>query len=318
MLTVLSQVDVKQSITMLQAIDILEVAFKQLALGQTVLPLRTALPIDKKQAVTLTMPAFMQGQEALGVKIVSVFPENAAAKIPVINGVIVLLDAETGRAKALIEASYLTALRTGAVSGLATRYLAKENAKHLAVIGSGPQAVMQLEAVAAVRPIDTVSLWSRDYNKAMAFAKIIEDHYEVLCHREIKQAVKQAEVICTATPSTEPLIHLADINPEVHINAVGSHTPAMTEVSLEVMAKATVVVDQREAALAEAGEVIAAVKAKCLEVQQLIELGQLILSPPSLSHGLTVFKSVGLAIQDISIAQVVYENAVVQGRGLKM
>lgn len=303
---------------MQQAITAMETAFIQLAQDKALSPLRTPVPIKEPQGLMLTMPAFMADQQALGVKVVSIFPANTVKNLPAINGVILLVDAASGETKALMEASFLTALRTGAVSGLATRYLAKADAKQVAIIGAGAQALTQLEAIAAVRPIEKVSVWSRNHANAVAFAQKITGRYDITCARTIQQAVKEAEIICTATASTEALIHLPDIGEQVHINAVGSHTPAMCEISNEVMAHAQVVVDKREAALAEAGEVISALEAGCLKRDDVLELGELVLAPAKARQGLTVFKSVGLAIQDISIAHVVFDNAIAQGIGTQV
>ncbi|RMX20982.1 ornithine cyclodeaminase family protein [Legionella jordanis] len=308
----LSLEDVKQCINMKEAIDCMEVAFKQLARDEVILPLRTAMPIKEEEGMSLCMPSYLPEQEALGLKVVSVFPKNRDKELPTIFGTILLLDAKTGELKAIMEGTYLTALRTGAVSGLATKYLSPERDCHLALIGAGGQAATQLQAVAAVRTIKKISIWSRNLESAEQFADTIKDHFEVEAHSELKQALKEADIICTATSSTEPLIHLNDIKPNAHINAIGSHTREMQEISADVLAKALIVVDQKKAALAEAGEIIAAVGSKTISKTNLKELGRLLLmkSTSTYKEKLTVFKSVGLAIQDISIAEAVYKNAV--------
>lgn len=309
-LTILTLDEIKKCITMEQAINTMENAFKQLANKQAVFPLRTPLSINKENALFLTMPAYLIEQEALGLKVVSVFPSNPSINKPTINGAILLLDAQTGEIAAIMEAAYLTALRTGAVSGLATKYLTKKNAHHVAIIGAGIQAITQLEAVATVRDIKQVSIWSRNKERADAFANTISDHFEVQVYDDIQSAVKKADIICTATGSTRPLIHLKDIKPTVHINAIGSHTREMCEIANDVMAKASIVVDQLDAVLAEAGEVISAIENKKLKLTSIRELGNLITTNQRGYKGkMTVFKSVGLAIQDISIAQEVYRNA---------
>lgn len=315
---VLSQADVKQCIDMQQAIAAMESAFKQYHHGQVELPLRTSVSIKEEEALTLTMPAYLSGEKALGLKVVSVFPNNLARNKAVINGAILLLNEQTGEVQALMEAGWLTALRTGAVSGLATRYLAREDATHLAIIGSGVQAMTQLQAVCALRPIDKISIWSRDLKKAQAMAKNIDRSYDVACYQTIPETVKDADVICTATASTEALIQWQDVKPDAHINAVGSHNLLMRELGNDLMAKAVVVVDQLQAALAESGEVAAAIAAKCLSVEDIVELGAVVCGQHPDKHQLTVFKSVGLAIQDISIAHVVYQNALKKGLGTKL
>ncbi|WP_232220395.1 ornithine cyclodeaminase family protein [Legionella tunisiensis] len=170
-LRLLSLPEVKQSITMNQAIDAMERTFLQLAKQEVRLPLRTGIPIVEENALTLTMPAYLARDKTLGLKVVSIFPNNLAKNKPSITGFIMLLDANTGEPKVLMDAAYLTALRTGAVSGLATKYFARDDANHVAIIGSGTQALTQLEAVAAVRNIKRVSLWSRNKENAEKLAK---------------------------------------------------------------------------------------------------------------------------------------------------
>lgn len=315
-LMVLSQREVRQCIDMEQAIKVMENAFTEYYRGQAVLPLRTSVRIEKENASTLTMPAYLSQQNSLGLKVVSIFPNNVAINKPIINGVLLLLNELTGEALAIMEAGYLTALRTGAVSGLATQLLASEDASHVAIIGSGVQALTQLEAMACVRPIKEVSVWSRDFENCRAFAQKVQAQYDVDCHQNISDAVKNADIICTATPSEIPLISIKDLKERVHVNAVGSHAPGMNEVHNDVIAKATVVVDQVEAAMAEAGEIISALKANCIRKEDLIELGLLAIKGPLQNmRNITVFKSVGLAIQDISIAHEVYLNALKKGLG---
>lgn len=315
-LKILSLSEIKQSITMHQAIDAMETAFIQLAMSEVKLPLRTAVAIDSENALTLTMPAYLAKDKALGLKVVSIFPHNLNQGKPSINGLILLLDANTGEPQALMDAGYLTALRTGAISGLATKYFARDNASHVAIMGSGVQAYSQLEAVAAVRPITRVSIWSRHFENAKNFAKKLESQYDVHIYDSVTSAVMHADIICTATSSKEPFIHLQDLAPHAHINAIGSHSHVMKEVSNDVLHHAVVIVDQLEAALAESGEIISAVEKNMIPKDAIIEIGQWLLRKDGdHKEQLTVFKSVGLAIQDVSVARVVYQNALSQGLG---
>lgn len=309
-ITFLSATDVKQCITMEDAIDDMEHAFLQLANQQVIMPLRTTVTITNEHATTHIMPAFFEQEKQLGMKVVSLFPNNSTRNLPAINGVILLLDATTGEPKALMDASYLTALRTGAVSGLATRLLAREEASHVAIIGSGVQALTQLEAIVHVRPIKRVSVWSRSHEHALTFASQIEHRFDTQVCRDIHQATCDADIICTATNSTEPLIYFENIKKDAHINAIGSHSRTMHEIAPEIFKHTTTVVDQHEAAFAEAGEIISAIEAGILDADSILELGALLKTKESkLKQKLTVFKSVGLAIQDISIAEKVYKNA---------
>lgn len=316
-LQLLSLNDVKQSITMLEAIRATEGAFMQLARQEAQLPLRTGITIDAEQALTLTMPAYLEKDKALGLKVVSVYPNNRTKNKPVITGFIMLLDANTGEPKALIDAAYLTALRTGAISGLATQYFASETARHAAIIGSGVQAETQLEAIAAVRDIKQVSVWSRDIKNAQKFATKYASQFDINVCEQVSQAVCDADVICTATSSTEPLIQLHDVQTHAHINAIGSHTPMMREVSDELLGQAAVIADQAQAVLAESGEIISALKHNQLKQNSIIELGDWLLHKKSdYKNNLSVFKSVGLSIQDLSVASVVYKNAMEKKLGV--
>ncbi len=316
-LKILTQKELRECINMKQAIVAMEEAFKEYYAGAAVLPLRTPVSITEEDALTLTMPAYLGKQQALGLKVVSIFPNNIKQNKPSINGLILLLDERSGEGKALMEAGYLTAMRTGAVSGLATQYLAKEDAAHVAILGSGVQAYTQLEAVLNVRPIKKISLWSRSLESAKTFAQQLDhQQYEIKCFADIHDAVAEADVISTATSSTEPLIHLADLKAGVHINAVGSHTPQMREIDNKVLANSLVVVDQIEAACAEAGEIVSALQEKSITMNDLLELGAVIAGVKGKKdYQYSVFKSVGLAIQDISIAHAVYLNACKKGLG---
>ena len=316
-LLLLSLTDIKQSITMNQAITAMEHAFIQLAKNQVQLPLRTGISIESEEALTLTMPAYLANDKTLGLKVVSIFPNNLAKNKPSITGFIMLLDAETGDPLALMDAGFLTALRTGAISGLATRYFATDTAHHVAIIGAGTQARTQLEAVAAVRDIKQVSLWSRQIKNARQFASEFENQYNINVFESIPLAIRDADIICTATNSTEPLIHFKDVQPHTHINAIGSHSPSMREMSNDVLSHAVVIADQLEAVLAESGEIISAIKEHQLKQDSIIEIGHwLEHKNTDYKNQLTVFKSVGLAIQDVSVAAVVYHNAIHKNLGV--
>ncbi|KTD56542.1 ornithine cyclodeaminase [Legionella santicrucis] len=315
-LRLLSRDEVKQCITMDQAITAMENAFVQLAKQQVQLPLRTGIPIKEEDALTLTMPAYLAQDKALGLKVVSIFPRNNAKNKPSITGCILLLDANTGEPQALMDGGYLTALRTGAVSGLASNYFAVDNATHVAIIGSGVQAETQLQAVATVRAIKQVSVWSRNISNAEQFAEKFADQYAINVYDHIPAAVKNADIICTATGSTAPLLHFKDIQPHAHINAIGSHTAQMKELDNDLLSRAIVIVDQLHAVLTEAGEIISALQQNYLKQESIIEIGDWLLHKnQDYKNQLTAFKSVGLSIQDLSVASVVYHNAVTKKLG---
>ncbi|WP_298626774.1 ornithine cyclodeaminase family protein [uncultured Legionella sp.] len=314
-LKLLSLSEVKQSITMVEAIDAMERAFVQLAQQEAILPLRTGIPVGTN-GLTLTMPAYLSKEKILGLKTVTVFPDNVQHNKPSINGTILLLDATTGEPLMLMDAGYLTALRTGAISGLATKYFSRDLPSTVTIVGAGVQAVTQLEAIAAVRQIERIFVWSRNLESARKFIKEIGSSYDIQVCEHLSLALKQSDIICTATASTEPLVYLHDLQPHAHINAVGSHHPSMQEISGDVLQNAVVIVDQIGAAMQEAGEIINAVEQQKIKKESIIELGSWLLKKtPHAQEQLTVFKSVGLAIQDLAVAQVVYQNALKMNLG---
>ncbi|KTD51198.1 ornithine cyclodeaminase family protein [Legionella quateirensis] len=318
-LMVLAQNEIQQSINMEQAIKIMESAFKEYHENKALTPLRTGISVDKEHALMLTMPAYLSQQNALGLKVVSVFPKNRERDKPVITGALLVMNEQTGEPQAIMEAGYLTALRTGAVCGLATQYLARPDARHVAIIGSGVQAMTQLEAVSCVRTIKRVSIWSRNFENALSFAQKIKSRFEVTCYEQLQDAVSEADIICTATSSTEPLLYWSHLKKQVHINAVGSHTPEMREIANDVLANSIVIVDQMDAALKEAGEVVFALQEDCIQLSDIVELGAVVSGKEhQMNSRTTVFKSVGLAIQDVSIAHAVYVNALAKGLGTQV
>lgn len=314
-LKLLSLSDVKQSITLSEAIDAMERAFIQLAQQEATLPLRTGISVGEN-GLTLTMPAYLSSEKILGLKVVSVFPDNIQQNKPSINGTILLLDATTGEPLILMDAGYLTAVRTGAVSGLATKYFSRDCSSTVTIVGAGVQAITQLQAIAAVRQIKRVFVWSRHADSAQKFAKEVQDFFDVEVSEQLSSALQESDIICTATASTECLVHRQDLQAHAHINAIGSHHPSMQEISGEVLQKAVVIVDQIDAVMKESGEIINAIDQQKIRKESIIELGSWLLKKvPQAQEQLTVFKSVGLAIQDLAVAQVVYQNALKMNLG---
>ena len=307
---ILTAKDVRAALPMPAAIDAMRKTFGLLAAGQANVPLRTAIDIPKHDAVTLLMPAYLHVGNRLGAKIVSVFPNNTHRELPTIHAIVILINAATGQPQALIEGTALTAIRTGAASGLATDLLARPEASTLAIIGSGVQARTQLEAVCCVRKIERVWVYSPNRNHAERFAADMAGRDGVPSWIEVAAsapgAASQADIICAATTSPTPVIGAADVRAGTHVNGIGSYSPAMREIDPNLVKGARVIVDQRQAALAEAGEVIACIKDSSLKESDLIELGEVVngTQPGRTSADqITFFKSVGLAAQDVSAAQ---------------
>jgi alanine dehydrogenase len=325
-LLILSGTDVRRAITMAEAIQAVKGAYVQLSAGKAVVPLRTTLPVEKRNGVTLFMPAYLAADDAMAAKIVSVFPENLARGLPTIHAIVIVVDAETGCPTALMDGTYLTALRTGAASGAATELLARTDARVAAIFGAGAQARTQLEAVCTVRTIEKV--WVYDAVPAAAAAYVAEMKArgapmpaDISAAESPAQAVREADVICTATTSHTPVFADADLKPGIHINGIGAYTPEMQEVPAETVARATIVVDSRSASLAEAGDLIIPLQAKLITEAGIHgEIGELIagLIPGRRSdRDVTFFKSVGVAVQDVAVARLILQRAVELGLGLE-
>ncbi|MFC2023345.1 ornithine cyclodeaminase family protein [Chloroflexota bacterium] len=315
---ILSGADVRRAVTMAEAIQTVREAYVQLAAGDALVPLRTPIPVDSYEGVTLFMPAYLASSNALGAKIVSVFPGNAAQGLPTIHAAIIVVEAETGRPTALIDGTYLTALRTGAASGVATDLLARQDARVAAIFGAGAQARTQLEAICTVRSINKVWVYDTVFEAAVRFAEDMGTRglpipTDISAAKSPKQAVQEADVVCTATTSTAPVFDDADLKPGVHINGIGSYTPAMQEIPGETVARARVVVDSRSACLAEAGDLVVPLRLGLFDESgvygQIGDIAAGRLAARSSSEEITFFKSVGVAVQDVSVAALVLRRA---------
>lgn len=323
-LRILSGADVRQAVTMAEAIEAVKQAYIQLSAGQAVVPLRTPVPVERQSGVTLFMPAYLAASDALGAKIVSVFPGNPARGLPLIHAVVLVLDAETGQPVALMDGTYLTALRTGAASGVATDLLARREASVVAIFGAGAQARTQLEAVCTVRQIGQVWVYDPDRRAVETYVAEMKVRggpipADIWAADSPAQAVRHADVICTATTSHSPVFADADLKVGVHINGIGSYTPDMQEVPAETVARARVVVDSRSASLAEAGDLIIPLRQGIVAETDIYgEIGQVAagtLPGRSSEEEITFFKSVGVAVQDVAVAGLVLHRAAELGLG---
>jgi ornithine cyclodeaminase len=283
-------------------------AFSAALNGEVTGPLRTSLSRHR----VLVMPAEHTSGSAL-VKVIGLQPGGWQHGLPSISGAVLWIDPGTGRVAALLDATALTALRTGAASGLATALLAAPGASVLAMLGTGGQATDQIEAVCAVRPIREVRLFGRHAGRRAALCADLAARHPAISFLDAPsaaEAVRGAHVICTATRSQAPLFEARDLEPEVHINAVGAYRPDMCEIPAQAFGQAAIVViDQLEAALAEAGDVLQAIAAGYIRPESLVEIGQLLAAPADPPAGMTIFKSVGIAAQDWALAELVVGRA---------
>ncbi len=291
---------------MREAVEAMKVAFGQLSAGRATLPLRSRIELPKAAGVILIMPALLPKTGDFAIKVVSVFGENRARELPTIHALVVALDPASGVPLGLLEGATLTALRTGAASGAATDLLARPEARTLAIFGSGVQARTQFEAVCAVRPIEAAWVFSRSPDHSQLFAT--EMGREPWAPPTISvadtpaAAVREADIVCTATTSSTPVFDGHDLRPGTHINAVGGYTAAMQEVDGTTVARALVVVDSKEAALAEAGDLIIPIREGRISAEHVhAELGEVVNGTRvgrTDPEQITLFKSVGVAVQD--------------------
>lgn len=320
----LSRNDLRQVVSMQQCIELVKNAFVELYKGRAEVPLRLGLDVNPGQDVTLLMPAFLPELAALGFKVVSVFQSNSERNLPVTSAMVCLVDSETGVPSAVLNGSYLTQLRTGAVSGAAADLMSRPDSRNLVVIGGGAQGVTQAVAVAAVRDIATITVVDRFDASFPRFRAAIEQDWPELVDKlsfatDGEEAVRNADIICLATTSKQPVFDASWVKPGTHVSGVGSFTPEMQETPEEFVTNARIVVDMKEHALAETGDLIIPIRNGSLRESDIVgELGGLVLGefPGRTSdEELTFFKSVGNAVQDMTVAAFAVKAAKEQGIG---
>ena len=310
---------------MAEVIEIVKEAFIQLSTGEAIVPIRTPIEVTSHNGVVLFMPAYLSGSDALGMKVVSVFPDNVRLNRPTISALVVINDATTGAPRAVLDGSYLTALRTGAASGVATQLLARPESEAVAIFGAGVQGRTQLEAVCEVRDIHRAWIYDVVRNAAEHFADEMSRRGgrippDIQIASSPAEATRDADIICTATTSPTPVIAEADLKPGVHINGIGSFKPEMQEVDEATVQRALLVVDSREAAWAEAGDlIIPRDKGLIKESDVYAELGEIAMGQKSGREDkdqITFFKAVGSAVQDVSVADYLLQKAERDGLGI--
>lgn len=311
---VLTHSDVERLLLMPACIALMRDTLAARAQGKAIQPPRTAIRTDGT-ATMLAMPAWVADPAALGVKVVSVFPGNSARGLDTHQGAVLALDPGTGQVLAILEAGAVTAIRTAAVSAVATDLLATPDAGDLALLGAGAEARTHLAAMAAVRTLRRVRVWSRSTERARAFARSADvpgiPSIEVMPSAEA--AVRDASIICTLTASSTPVLAGAWLAPGAHLNAVGAHTPDTRELDTDAVTGARIVVDARESALAEAGDLLIPITEGRLRPADIhAELGEVITGARTgraSSTEITLFKSLGLGIEDVAAARHVVAEA---------
>jgi alanine dehydrogenase len=323
---VLTRSQVRELVPMPEAIALMKTAFAELSAGRTVSPLRTVIPLPDREGDALFMPAYVPAMDALGLKSVNVFRRNPQRGLPVIHAIVSLVDPETGQPLAIMDGTYLTALRTGAVSGAAADLLARPESRVLVAIGAGAQGVTQIAAVCAVRSIERVIAVDVHETALERLRETMRQDWPEIAERlettTDAAAVREADVVCTATTSHTPVFRDEDIRPGTHISAVGAYTPEMQELPAETVARATVVVDAVDAALAEAGDLITPLREGRVSREHFArELGMVVSGDApgrTSSDEVTLFKSVGNAVQDVVVGKRAVELARERGIGTEI
>lgn len=323
----LTRSQVRALVSMPDAIALMKQAFAELSAGRTVSPLRTVIPLPDREADALFMPAYVPAMDALALKSVNVFRNNPQRGLPAIHALVMLVDTSTGQPAAIMDGSYLTALRTGAVSGAAADLLARQDSRTLAVIGAGAQGVTQIAAICAVRPIERVLAVDVSEAALERLQADIRQDWPDLSERievstDAAAAVRQADIVCTATTSRTPVFADSDLKPGTHVSGVGAYTPQMQEVPAETVVRATVVVDAIDAALEEGGDLIIPLNQGLVSRDHFArELGMVVngrATGRTSDDEITFFKSVGNAVQDAVVAKLAFERAREQAVGIEI
>ncbi len=312
---VLNHDEVYQLLTMDECMELMAQALKALARGRALNPLRHGLWLPQRTGVLGMMPAYLEEEGALGLKAITVFPGNEDAGYDSHQGAVLLFEAEHGCLLAIVDAGAVTAIRTAAVSGVATRVLAREDAGNLALLGSGVQAATHLQAMLRARSLRRVRVWSRNESHARLFAEQQSKrlNIEVEPVRAARDAVLDADLICTVTAAREPVLMGEWLSPGTHINAVGSSTPFARELDTAAVVRSRLFVDRRESAIHEAGDFLIPKKEGAVDDDHIQgEIGDVLVGriPGRESEEeITLFKSLGLAVEDVAAAHYVYHAA---------
>ncbi len=305
----------EQALPVDTCVEAMAVAMRAVSAGETDVPLRTHLPIRGTSGKLVVMPGSMAGLGVFGLKIVSKYPRPAGSQLGSHVGMVILFDSESGVPLALLEGGTLTEIRTAAASALATRLLAREDAAVLAILGTGAQAERHALAIPAVRKIQHLRLWGRTQVRAQALAERLSAQLDAsveVCS-SAEAAVRGADVICTTTSSPTPILHGQWLSPGAHVNLVGAAVPTSAEADSTCLQRARIYVDSRSAAAAEAGELRQALVAGCIGEDAIIgEIGEVMLGNiPGRTHPaqITLYKSLGMAAQDLAAARVALQAA---------
>lgn len=325
MTLLLSRSDVQRALRMEDAIGLVERGFTEFGEGSVEMPQRPVIFVPEHDGLAAFMPALVRGMGALSIKTVTAFKSNVKKGLPTILGTVTLLDPETGVPLSIMDGGYLTAVRTGAASGVATKYLAREDARIAAIFSGGVQARTQLEAICTVRDINEVRVFDVDHAQAERFAEEMGGHGPIPADIEVvgspREALDGAHIVVAATTSPSPVFDGDDLSPGAHINGVGSHAPGVRELDTKTLVRSKIVCDSVEACLVEAGDLLIPIEEGALSESDIHGgLAEVIggkLPGRQTDEEITLFKSVGLAFQDAVAAQHTYRQAKILGLGME-
>lgn len=312
----ISQDEVRELLPMEACIDAVRGALADLARGDGIQPLRSVMWLPDKIGALGMMPGYLGSIETVGVKAITVFPGNAGTEYDSHQGTVMLFDATNGRLKAVIDATEITAIRTAAASAVATDHLARTDSSVLAVLGAGVQGRAHVRAIPLVRPIEEVRVWTRTPESAQRLA----DEVRVRVAGSVDEAVAGADIVCTTTASPDPILFGSQLEPGMHINAVGSSVPFARELDSDAMGRSRIFVDRRESALNESGDFLMAQADGAVTEDDIVaEVGDVIVGshPGREAEGdITLFVSLGLAVEDLVAGDLVYRNALASEKGV--
>ena len=307
--------DAKRLLPVSECVGVMEDLFRALACGEAVLPLRQIVEQPDKKGMFGSMPAYLGSPQVIGGKFITAFNGNLDTPFESHQGAVLLFECENGRLLAIVDAATITNVRTAAASGAATRALARKDAHDLAILGSGTQASSHLAAMRSVRGITRVRVWSRNSEHAKRFAEVEgtkELRVEVISSAE--EAVSKADLICTTTAATNPILRGEWISPGAHINAIGASVPGHRELDSRAMAMSLLYTDRRESLFNEADDFRIPLKEGSIKKDHLRgEVGEVLaekITGRTSDSDVTLFKSLGLAVEDLAAAHHVYMKAV--------
>lgn len=318
---ILSAAQVKELVEMREAINLMESALAEFSGGHAVMPVQATTRILPRGGLMLSMPAFMGKTDALGSKTLTIYNGNPQKGLPRILAVILLNDPHTGKVLALVDGTYLTAVRTAAASGAATKYLATTGPKCLGIVGTGVQGHSHLWAMLEVAQVTSVRIYNRSREKAEAFEASAERRFGVPIDiaNSAEEAIRGSDLVVLATSSATPVVKWEWFKPGCHINAVGSYSSDIRELDSDTVASSRILVDSRDAVYAECGDILMPLQeGRISRAQAADEIGEVVAGTKpgrSTADQVTLYKGVGMAVEDVAIAALVYRKALARGMG---